>query len=155
MIILGIDPGTASMGYGIIKKTSTLKCLDYDVIHTEPNSDPGKRLKKISNKLSRIIRQYKPEVLAVERVYFFKNLKTVIPVSQAKGVVLLAAAKKNLIVREFSPPEIKLAITGNGRADKKEIQENVKKMLKLKKIPKPDDAADALATAITYVLKKA
>ncbi len=155
MIILGIDPGTASTGYGVIKKTKTLKCLEYNVIHTLPNSDPGKRLRIINNELSKIIKKYKPDILAIENLYFFKNLKTAIPVSQAKGAILLMAAKKKLPVREFTPLQVKLAITGNGRADKKEIQEEIRKMLKLKKIPKPDDAADALAIAITYVLREA
>ncbi len=92
--------------------------------------------------------------MAIENVYFFKNLKTIIPVSQAKGVILLTAAKKNVPVCEFTPLQIKLAITGNGRANKKEVQEKLKKILKLEKIPKPDDAADALAVAITYTLKE-
>ncbi len=155
MIILGIDPGTARTGYGIIKKSRFLKCIDYNVIYTKPNPNAGKRLKEINNRLSKIIKKYQPDILAIENVYFFKNLKTAIPVSQAKGAILLTAAKKNLPVYEFSPLQVKLAVTGNGRADKKEVQEKVKEMLKLKEIPKPDDAADALAIAITYLLKEA
>jgi crossover junction endodeoxyribonuclease RuvC len=154
MIILGIDPGTASTGYGIVKKGGTLKCLKYDVIHTTPNSDPGERLKKINNKISKIIKEYKPDVLAIEKVYFFKNLKTAIPVSQAKGAILLTAAKKRVPVCELTPLQIKLTITGNGRAEKKEVQKRIKKMLKLKEIPKPDHASDALAAAITYIIKE-
>jgi crossover junction endodeoxyribonuclease RuvC len=154
MIILGIDPGTASTGYGVIKKTKTLKCLDYNVIHTTPNSCPGERLKKINNEISKIIKKYKPDVLAIENVYFFKNLKTAIPVSQAKGSILLTAAKKKVFVWESTPLQIKMVITGNGRAEKKEVQEKIKKMLKLKEIPKPDHAADALAAAMTYLIKE-
>jgi crossover junction endodeoxyribonuclease RuvC len=153
MIILGIDPGTASTGYGVIKKSKTLECLGYNVIHTSPKMNPGDRLKIINNELSKIIKEYKPDILAIENIYFFRNLKTAMPVSQAKGVVLLTAAKKNLPVWEFSPPQIKLAVTGNGRADKKEVQRKIKEILKLKEIPKPDDAADALAVAVTYTIK--
>ena len=155
MIILGIDPGTASTGYGVIKKSRTLKCLDYNVIHTKPNSQPGERLRKINNKLAQVIKKHQPDVLAIENVYFFKNLKTAIPVSQAKGAILLTAAKKKLPVYEFSPLQIKLTVTGNGRADKREVQEKIKQILKLKQIPKPDHASDALAVAMTYLIKEA
>jgi len=154
MIILGIDPGTASTGYGVIKKSRTFRCLDYNVIHTKPNSEPGERLRKINNRLSQVIREHQPDVLAIENIYFFKNLKTAIPVSEAKGAILLTAAKKKLPVCEFTPLQVKLAITGNGRADKKEVQKKLKKILKLKQIPKPDDAADALAIAMTYFIKE-
>ena len=154
MIILGIDPGTASTGYGLVKKSKVLKCLGYNVIRTTPNSNPGERLRKINNELTKVIRKYKPDVLAIENVYFFKNLKTAIPVSQAKGSILLTAAKKRLPVWECAPLQVKLAITGKGRADKEEVQKRVKKILKLKEIPKPNHAADALAIAITYVLKQ-
>ena len=154
MIILGIDPGTASTGYGVIKKTRVFKCLDYNVIRTTPNSNPGERLKIINNKLSRVIKKYRPDVLAIENVYFFKNLKTAFPVSQAKGAILLMAAKKKLPVQEFTPLQIKFAITGNGRADKKEIQKKIQKILRLKEIPKPDHASDALATAMTCFIKR-
>ncbi len=153
MIILGIDPGTASTGYGVIKKSKTLECLGYNVIHTSPKMNAGDRLKVINNELSKVIKKYKPDVLAVENIYFFKNLKTAMPVSQAKGVILLTAAKKKIPVWEFSPPQIKLAVTGNGRADKKAVQEKIKEILRLKEIPKPDDAADALAIAVTYTIK--
>lgn len=153
MIILGIDPGTASTGYGVIKKDKILRCLEYSVIKTTPNSNPGERLKKINNEIAKIIKKYKPDVLAIENVYFFRNLKTFIPVSQAKGSILLTAAKKKVPVSEFTPLQVKFAITGNGRADKKDVQEKIKKILKLKEIPKPDHASDALAIAVTYVFK--
>jgi len=154
MIILGIDPGTASTGYGVIEKTSTLKCLDYNVIRTTPKSTPGERLRIINNEICKVIKNYRPDVLVIENVYFFKNLKTAIPVSQAKGSILLTAAKKRIPVSELSPLEIKLAVTGNGRADKKDVQEAIKKILKLESIPKPDHAADALAAAVTFCIKK-
>ena len=155
MIILGIDPGTASTGYGVVKKTRVLKCLDYNVIRTKPSSNPGERLRQINNKLAKVIKEHRPDVLAIEKVYFFKNFKTAMPVSEAKGAILLTAAKKRLPVWEFTPLQVKLAVTGDGRADKKEVQKQIKKLLKLKETPKPDDAADALAIAMTYLIKEA
>lgn len=154
MIILGIDPGTASTGYGVVEKLKSLKCLDYNVIRTTPGTEPGERLRIINNEISKIIKKFRPDILAIEKIYFFRNLKTAIPVSQAKGSILLTAARKKLPVWEYTPLQVKLTVTGNGRADKKEVQERMKKMLKLKEIPKPDDAADALAIAITYLLKE-
>jgi len=160
MIILGIDPGTASTGYGIVQKIENqktkrpiFKCLNYGVIKTSPDSNPGERLKRINNELSKIIKKYRPDSMAVENIYFFKNWKTVIPVSQAEGVILLTAAKNKVSVHKFTPLQAKLAVTGNGRAEKKDVQEKLKEILKLKEIPKPDDAADALAIAITCIIK--
>ena len=159
MIILGIDPGTASTGYGIIqtngKKIEVVKCLECSVIHTSPDLHKGERLKIINNRLIRIIRKHKPDVLAIENVFFFKNLKTAMAVSQAEGAIFLMAAKKKLPVIEFTPPQIKLAITGDGKADKKIVHKKLKKLLRLKDLPKSDDAADALAIALTYFLKTA
>ncbi len=161
MIILGIDPGTASTGYGIIKsqKSKTkrqkfLKCLSYGVIQTTPNLSSGERLKKISNELSKIMKKYRPQILAIENLYFFRNLKTAIPVSQASGVILLTAAKKKIPIRSFTPLQIKLAIAGDGWAEKEKVQKKLKKILKLNKIPKPDDAADALAIALTPIFSE-
>lgn len=148
MIILGIDPGLATTGYGVIKKGKKDKCLGYGVILTEPCLVLAERLKRINNELNKLIKGYQPEVLAVENIYFFKNLKTAMPVSQAKGVVLLTAAKKKLPVYEFTPLEVKMAITGYGRAEKKQMQKMVRELLGLEEIPRPDDAADALAIAI-------
>lgn len=173
MIILGVDPGVAITGYGVIKKIKSrprgrallkaegkkkskakLKCLDYGLIKTKPSLAPEKRLKKIHNQINKLIKKYQPEVLAVERIYFFKNLKTAIPVAQAKGVILLAAAKKKIPVYEFTPLQVKMVITGYGRAEKKQIQKMVKVLLNLKELPRPDDAADALAIALTYYFSK-
>lgn len=154
MIILGIDPGTARLGYGVVKKNkgkkNKLKSIDYGCINTSPEFSDGERLKKINQELNKIIQKYNPEVLAVESIFFFKNLKTVMTVSQAKGVILLTAAKKKIPIYEFTPPQVKMAITGYGRAEKKEIQKAIKSILNLKEIPKPDDAADALAIAVCY-----
>lgn len=157
MLILGIDPGTATTGYGMIRKNKNVKlknkdgvsCLGYGVIKTDPSFSDGERLQKIHGEISRLINRYKPEILAVENVYFFKNLKTAFPVSQAKGVILLAAAIKKIRVYEFTPLQVKMAVTGYGRAEKKQVQKMVKVLLHLEEIPRPDDAADALAIALT------
>jgi crossover junction endodeoxyribonuclease RuvC len=160
MIVLGIDPGTASTGYGVIKrlkpdkKLGSFECLEYGVIKTLPQHSPPERLKKLNNDLSRLIKKHQPELLVIEHLFFFKNLKTVIPVSQASGVILLTAAKNNLPVHGFTPPQVKLAIAGSGKAEKKDIQKKVKKIFKLKEIPKPDDAADALAIALSFFYYK-
>lgn len=155
MIIMGIDPGVAKLGYAFIeikKRGGKLKTIDYGCIITDPNLSVGDRLKKINNDLNKIIKKYKPTALAVENVYFFKNLKTALPVSQAKGVILLTAAKKGIPVYEFTPLQIKMAIVGYGRAEKKQIQKMVKVLLDLKEIPHSDDAADALGAAICCAL---
>ena len=151
MIIMGIDPGVARMGYGFVERKKAgekLKLIDYGCITTDSSLPAGERLKKINNELNRLIKKYRPEALAVENIYFFKNLKTAMPVSQAKGVVLLTAAKKNVPVYEFTPLQAKMTVVGYGRAEKKQVQEMVKIFLNLENIPKPDDAADALAVAI-------
>jgi len=149
MIILGIDPGTATTGYGVIKKGPTkIEAIDYGCIRTETNFSTAERLKKIDQQLTKIIRKYKPQQMAVEDIFFFKNAKTVIKVSQARGVILARAAKMNIPIDEYTPLQIKQATTSYGRAEKKQVQRMVKLILNLKEIPKPDDAADALATAI-------
>ena len=158
MIILGIDPGVATTGYGFIKTKRntkhdirhTLKCLGYGCIKTTPEMPDAERLKKINQELNKIINKYKPQILAVENIYFFKNLKTAMPVSQAKGVILLTAAKKKIPVYEFTPLQIKMTVVGYGRAEKKQVQKMVEKILELEETPKPDDAADALGVAICY-----
>jgi len=161
MIIIGIDPGTAITGYGVIKVKNKkskakdkLKCLEYGVIKTSSSSLIEERLKKIYFELSKLIKKYKPKTLIIERLYFFKNLKTAIPVSQAQGVILLLAAKKKIKIFYFTPLEVKMGISGYGRATKYQVQRMVKEILNLKKIPKPDDAADALALAICYTFSK-
>ena len=128
MIILGVDPGTASKGYGIIKsqglktKNQKLKCLTYGVIHTTASSTTPERLKKINNEINGLIKKFQPEILAIETLYFFKNLKTAIPVSQAGGVILFTAAKNKIPTHEFTPLQVKLAITGFDWAEKKIVQ---------------------------------
>ncbi len=155
MIILGIDPGTARTGYGLIKiqekdrgwiKPSFLAC---GCIETSPILSNQERLREIYNKLNKIIKQYKPEVMAIEKIFFFKNAKTIIQVSEARGVLLLLAAQKKIPLYEFTPLQVKMNIVGYGRAQKKQIQKMVKELLNLEKEPKPDDVADALAIAIS------
>ena len=155
MIILGIDPGVATTGYGVVRMIEKRKgqkdsysCIEYGAIKTEPKTPMPERLKKINKALAVLIKKNKPQVLAVENVYFFKNLKTAMPVSQVKGVILLNAAIANIPVYEFTPLQIKMTMTGYGRAEKFQVQEMVKRELKLEGALKPDDAADALATAI-------
>lgn len=160
MIILGIDPGLATVGFGVIKKVKNEKAevIDYGCILTTPDLCPGDRLKIINNELSKLIKKHQPQVMAVENLFFFKNLKTVMPVSQAKGVILLAAAKKKIPVYEFTPLQMKMAITGYGRAEKKQVQRMIQTMLNLEEKPKDknkrkDDATDALGIALCYTIK--
>ena len=148
MIILGIDPGTATTGYGVIEKDNNLRVIDYGCIKTSPEKSTAERLNILDKELSKIIKKYKPDKVAVEDIFFFKNVKTVIKVSQARGVILSRTAKTGIEVIEYTPLQIKQAVTSYGRADKNQVQQMVKLLLNLKKIPKPDDAADALATAI-------
>jgi crossover junction endodeoxyribonuclease RuvC len=162
MIIIGVDPGTATTGWGVIKKSGIKKrepkALDYGCITTSPNLSAGERLKKINLELSKLIKKYKPNVLAVENLYFFKNLKTAMPVSQTKGVILFTAAKHKIPVYEFTPLQIKMAITGYGRAEKKQVQKMIKTLLNLEENPKDknkrkDDATDALGVALCCILQ--
>lgn len=160
MNIIGIDPGTASTGYGIIKivevkaKKYDFECLDYGLIKTDPVFAAPERLKKINNDLNKLLKKYSPKILVMESLYFFRNFKTAIPVSQASGVILLTAAKKNIPVYTFTPLQVKMTIAGHGWAEKVKVQKRIKNLLKLKTIPKPDDAADALAIALTFLLKE-
>ena len=146
MIILGLDPGTATTGFGVI--TKKLECLDYGTIQTSPDLTQEKRLEIIFKQVSLLIKKYSPDLVAIEKLFFFKNLKTALPVSEARGVLLLLASQKNIPVEQITPLQVKMGVCGYGRASKKQVQEMVKRILKLDKIPKPDDAADALGIAI-------
>ncbi len=149
MIILGIDPGTAITGYGLVEKlTNGLKVIDYNCIRTLPHLPTAERLKIIDQQLAKLIKKHKPHRIAVEDIFFFKNQKTAVKVSQARGVILARAAQDKLTVDEYTPLQIKQAVTSYGRADKSQVQKMVKILLNLNEIPKPDDAADALAAAI-------
>ncbi|MDD5568975.1 MAG: crossover junction endodeoxyribonuclease RuvC [Candidatus Pacebacteria bacterium] len=158
MIILGIDPGTATTGIGIIefKKAAQnqLSCLFYGTISTPAGMPASERLKLLNKDLGQTIKKYNPDAAAVESLYFFKNAKTVMAVSQARGVILLALSQKNIPLYEFTPLQAKVAVTGYGRAAKGQVQKMIKNILRLEKNPKPDDAADALAIAICCALNQ-
>jgi crossover junction endodeoxyribonuclease RuvC len=148
-IILGIDPGIADTGYGVIcLEANRMKCLDYGSIKTSSKSPLPERLEKLSDELHEMIRRWKPEIVAVEELFFCKNVKTALVVGHARGVVILTARQNKVKTVEFTPLQVKQAVSTYGRAEKSQIQKMVKVLLNLKEIPKPDDAADALAIAI-------
>lgn len=152
MRILGIDPGTGILGFGVIDvdKRGNVKLVDAGVITTPIKQADSDRLIVIYDELQEIIKLTKPKHIAVEKLFFGKNVTTAISVAQARGVILLCGKQHKLVLAEYTPLQIKQATTGYGRATKKQIQEMVRTMLHLKEIPKPDDAADALACAITH-----
>ncbi|MCR4280052.1 MAG: crossover junction endodeoxyribonuclease RuvC [Candidatus Komeilibacteria bacterium] len=148
-IILGIDPGFADTGFGVIKKMGAeLTVLDYGSIKTPAGEEFSRRLLYIHSAVTNLIKRYRPECVAVEELFFYKNITTAIKVSQARGTVLLAAAQAKTRVMEFTPLQVKQGLTGYGGAAKKQMGQMVKIVLKLDTIPKPDDAADALAIAV-------
>lgn len=148
MIILGLDPGTASTGYGAIKITNKIELVGYGVVSTKANSYMPQRLCEIYKEVRRLIDKFQPDKISIESLFFFKNQKTVMSVSQARGVIMMACQSKKVPIFEYPPLRVKSILCQNGRADKKEVQEKVRKILKLTLAPKPDDAADALASAI-------
>jgi len=151
MIILGIDPGTATTGYGVIEnEKGKIKEIAYGCILTKSTESLETRLITIFDELTQIIKKYKPEMVAVEELFFASNAKTAISVGHARGVILLACSKAKVPVYEYTPLQIKQAVCGYGRADKQQVQKMVKALLNLEKIPKPDDAADGLAIAICH-----
>lgn len=151
MRIIGIDPGTGILGFGVIDVTNQkAKLVDAGVIRTPVKEDDAVRLLTIYEELTDIIAQNKPTIMSVEKLFFAKNVTTAMTVAQARGVVLLCAMQAGLEIYEYTPMQIKQAITGYGKADKRQMQEMVRTILGLKTIPKPDDAADALAAALTY-----
>ncbi|MDO8654867.1 MAG: crossover junction endodeoxyribonuclease RuvC [bacterium] len=150
MRILGIDPGTAITGYGVIEKKGRGGIhVAHGCITTHKDTPKEQRLLLLEQGMMALFKEYKPDVVAVESLYFFKNLKTALPVSEARGVILLTIAKHKLPLYEFTPPQVKMSVTGYGKAEKKQIQKMVQLHLKLESLPKPDDAADALAVALT------
>ncbi len=149
MIVLGIDPGTASLGYGLVDRTgSRLRAIDFGAFHTGPDLPLPERLLAIHGFLCDLIELHRPNLLGVERVFHSRNVQTALAVGHARGVVLLAAASQGLEVREATPSEVKLAVTGYGAADKAQVGRMVQVILGLPEPPLPDDAADALAIAI-------
>lgn len=151
MIILGIDPGLATVGFGVITKENNIECTDYGVISTKKEDTLPKRLNIIYTAMESLIHKYKPDAVAVEELFFNTNVKTAINVAHARGVILLSALNNKCPLYEYTPLQIKQGLTGYGRADKKQIQNMVAMLLSLKIIPKPDDAADALAVAICHL----
>ncbi len=152
MIIVGFDPGLATLGYGVIKTELRKKpeMLDYGIISTPKDENLPARLCMIEKGVKQIIDKFKPDEIAIEELFFAKNVKTGIAVAHARGVTLLTATKECGRIFEYTPLQIKQALTGYGRAEKNQIQQMVKTLLRLKNIPKPDDAADALAVALCH-----
>ena len=162
MVILGIDPGSVITGYSILIKQKLtsgsseprLKVIDFGCIITDKFATTGERLKKIHKEVTKLIEKYKPEVMSIETLFFFKNLKTVMPVSQTRGVILLAAEEKKLLVYEFTPLQMKMAISGYGRAEKKQVQKMIAETVDIsgfdltKNNRRKDDAFDAIGMAI-------
>lgn len=151
MLVLGIDPGTATTGYGLVREhpDGTLEAVAYGVVRTPAKTPMAERLKQLYDEISALIATHKPDAAAIETLFFGRNVTTAITVAQGRGVVLLALAEAGLPIREYKPAEIKQAIAGYGNADKLQVQEMIRQLLNLDKIPKPDDAADGLGVAIT------
>lgn len=151
MIILGIDPGYAIVGYGVIDyRNNHFSVIDYGAILTDAKTPFNERLEKIYDELCGIILRHNPEAMSIEKLFYNSNAKTVIDVSQARGVIMLAAQKNKLPAYEYTPLQVKQSVVGYGRAEKKQVQEMTKRILNLEKVPKPDDTADALAMAICH-----
>ena len=149
MIVLGIDPGTARLGYGVVERQgSQLRMLDYGCLETINDRPLEQRLLLIHEGIDDLIKTHGPEAVGVERLFFNKNVQTAMAVGQARGVVLLTAAQHGLPVLEYGPHEVKLAVTGYGKAPKDQVQRMVQMVLSMSQVPKPDDAADALAVAV-------
>jgi len=154
MISLGIDPGIATTGYGVIKEDGgNFLCVDYGLIKTTKEDSSSRRLFLLKKEVSSLIKKHSPNIAAIEKVYFFKNLKTALPVSQAKGVIMVAFEEETIPLQEFTPLEIKQTITGYGKAEKEQVQKMIRMMLNLNEEHLPDDAADALGAAICGINK--
>lgn len=152
MRVIGFDPGTATTGYGVVEgKGNRLTHIAHGVITTSKDEHFAVRLHQIYNEVIDLIKVHAPQAIAIEELFFTKNVSTGITVAQARGVIALAAAQSGLPIGEFSPRQIKTAIAGYGKADKKQVQQMVKMLLNLKDIPRPDDAADALGIAICQI----
>jgi crossover junction endodeoxyribonuclease RuvC len=155
MITLGIDPGTARLGFGLVRASEEPELIDYGVVETAGTLSMPRRLASLFDTVTGLIDQHRPDVLAIEQLFFARNVTTAISVGQARGVVLLTAARAGIEVVEYSPSEIKHAIVGYGKADKTQIQEMVRIILGMDQTPRPDDAADALAVALCHSQRQA
>jgi len=152
MKVLGIDPGTATTGWAIIEENKgKINPVAFGHISTSSKKSTAERLKEVADDIENIIKKYKPQESAIEDIFFFKNQKTAVKVSQSRGAILLTLENKNVKIFSYTPLQVKQAITGYGRAGKKQMQLMVKNILKLKAIPKPDDTADAIAIAICHL----
>jgi crossover junction endodeoxyribonuclease RuvC len=153
MLVIGIDPGTATTGYGLVKEDSSgsLVVEQFGAILTPANMPMPKRLTMLYHRLQEIILLHRPQVAAVEKLFFQRNVRTALSVGQARGVILLALAEADLPIHEYNPLEVKQAVAGYGGADKNQMQQMVRALLNLEQIPQPDDAADALAVAICHL----
>lgn len=155
MTILGIDPGVATVGWGVIRKEGAVTtAVDYGHISTDKNLPFAKRLLEIHTDLASLIEKYHPDEAAMEELFFYNNQKTAIDVAQARGAILLTLEKNQVTVAGYTPLEVKQALTNYGKADKRQVQEMVRILLNLKAIPKPDDAADALAIALAHAARR-
>ena len=151
MRILGIDPGIAIVGYGVVdKEGNRYKTVAYDAVTTKAHTPLEDRLERVYNGVCEIIKEYKPDAMSIEELFFNNNAKTALIVGQARGVIILAAVQNHIPVYEYTPLQVKQALTGYGRASKTQIQQMMKSMLGLTEVPKPDDVADALAIAVCH-----
>lgn len=151
MIILGIDPGIATMGFGVIEYVGNkFNVIDYGAVITTPDMNTIHRLERIYKGVDTLIKNYNVEEVAIEELFFNKNVKTAITVAQARGVAMLACGHNNASVYEYTPLQVKQGVVGYGRADKNQVQQMIKSILNLEKVPKPDDVADALAIAVCH-----
>jgi crossover junction endodeoxyribonuclease RuvC len=152
MLILGVDPGTAITGYGLVSEVEgELTVVEYGAITTSAQLAPAERLRQIYQELSALIARHMPAAVAVEKLFFSRNVRTAMAVGQARGVALLAAANASLPIYEYTPLEVKQAIAGYGRASKAQVQQMVQLLLRLEEVPQPDDAADAIAVAVCHL----
>ncbi|MBK8782527.1 MAG: crossover junction endodeoxyribonuclease RuvC [Anaerolineales bacterium] len=155
-LALGIDPGTATTGYGLVRlmPDGELVAVSYGIISTPKEATPPARLEMLFDQLNALLKKHKPDTAAVEKLFFSKNVTTALAVGQARGVIMLCLQKAGIEPLEYTPNEVKQAVAGYGSADKRQVQEMVRALLQLDSIPKPDDAADALAVAITHLNTK-
>ncbi|MGI6413792.1 MAG: crossover junction endodeoxyribonuclease RuvC [Syntrophomonadaceae bacterium] len=152
MLVLGIDPGTARMGYGLVQYLDgKIKLINYGLITTSSSMTVAERLCKINEQLQLLIEDNRPDAVAVEQLFYNKNAKTIITVAESRGVAIMTAARAKIQVAEYTPLQVKQAVVGFGNADKKQVQEMVKRILSMDQLPKPDDAADAIAIAICHL----
>lgn len=151
IVTLGVDPGTALLGYGVVAGDDPVRLIDFGVLETTPDEPMPNRLQFLYSGVCRLIQSYQPDTVVVEQLFFARNVTTALAVGQARGVVMLAAAQAGVPVNEYTPAEVKQAVSGYGRAGKSQMQEMVRILLGLEDIPRPDDAADALAVALCHV----